>query len=88
MWLSIAVSITTVCLNLRPMCHCHCTITPLYKTYFTSDRLISNSGSRVSFGMIYELFYIFNRVPSEGLDVDFFGNFLMDPTTRKWKTSY
>jgi len=52
------------------MNHCHCTITPLYKNYFTSDRLISNSGNSIFLGMIYELFCSFSIVPYEDLDVD------------------
>ena len=65
------------------MSHCHCTIAPLYKNYFTSDRLISNSGIRVSFGMVYELFCTFNIVPYEDLDVEFFAKVLMDSVSRK-----
>jgi hypothetical protein len=64
------------------MSYCHCTITPLYKIYFTSDRLILNSGSRVYCGMIYEPFCIFNMVPVEDLGFEFFGKFLMDSVTR------
>jgi hypothetical protein len=67
------------------MSHCHRTITPSYKNYFTSDRLISNSGSGASFGMIYELFCTFNIVPYEDLDVEFFEKVLMDSVSRKKK---
>jgi hypothetical protein len=60
------------------MSHGHCTIRSLYKNYFTSDRLISNSSNRVLFCIIYELFCTFNIVPYEDLDVEFSGKVLME----------